>query len=75
MLGSIFHFSQIYLSILFANLEDLNQTPHHSVSDLGLHYLPMTNKNDARLIWVNLFYSYFHICTKFTMYYLVRLKI
>ena len=26
---------------------------HFAASDLGLHYLPMSNKKNARLIWVN----------------------
>ena len=30
-----------------------DQTPHSVASDLGLHYLPMSHKKDARLIWVN----------------------
>ena len=39
-----------------ANSGDPEQTPHfvaHSVtSDLGLHYLHMSHKKDARHIWV-----------------------
>ena len=27
--------------------------PHSAASDLGMHCLPMSNKEDARLIWVN----------------------
>ena len=30
---------------------------HSAVSDLGLHCLFMSNKMDARLIWVNLFFA------------------
>ena len=30
---------------------------HSVASDLGLHCLPMSHKNDARLIWVNTLYS------------------
>ena len=28
--------------------------PHSGVSDLGMHFLPMSHKKDASLIWVNL---------------------
>ena len=35
-----------------ANSEDPDQTPHSVASDLGLHYLPMSHKKDARHIWV-----------------------
>ena len=28
------------------------QMPSSAVSDLGLHYLPVSHKKDARLIWV-----------------------
>ena len=35
-----------------ANNGDPDQTPHSVVSDLGLHYLPMYHKKDARHIWV-----------------------
>ena len=41
----LFHLEQI---LLLANSEDPDQT-----SDLGLHCLPMSQKWDARLIWVN----------------------
>ena len=34
-----------------ANSGDPDQTPH---SDLGLHYLPMSHKKDARHIWVKM---------------------
>ena len=30
-----------------------HQTPLFAASDLVLHYLPMSNKKDTRLIWVN----------------------
>ena len=29
-----------------------DQMPHFVASDLGLHYLPMSHKKDARHIWV-----------------------
>ena len=35
-----------------ANSGDLDQTPHSLASDLGLRYLPMSNKKDASHIWV-----------------------
>ena len=35
-----------------ANSGDPDQTPHFVASDLGLHYLPMSHKKDARHIWV-----------------------
>ena len=35
---------------MLANSEDPDQTPR---SDLGLHCLPMSQKWDVRLIWVN----------------------
>ena len=33
-----------------ANSGDPDQTPHSLASDLGLHYLPMSHKKDARYI-------------------------
>ena len=30
------------------------QTPHSVASDLGLHYLPMSHKKEARHIWVKM---------------------
>ena len=35
-------------------MEALIRGPHTEASDLGLHCLPMSNKKDARLIWVNI---------------------
>ena len=35
-----------------ANSGDSDQMPHFVASDLGLHYLPMSRKKDARHIWV-----------------------
>ena len=35
---------------MLAKSEDLDQTPHHVVSDLGLYSLPMSHKKDAMLI-------------------------
>ena len=36
------------------NNGDPGQTPHSVASDLGLHYLPMSHKKDARHIWVKM---------------------
>ena len=39
---------------------DPDQTSHSVASDLGLHYLPMSNKKDAMHIWVKMhFFAYF----------------
>ena len=38
---------------MLANSVDPDQTPRSAASDLGLHCLPMSQKRDARLIWVN----------------------
>ena len=35
-----------------ANSGDPDQTPLAVASDLGLYYLPMSHKKDARHIWV-----------------------
>ena len=37
-----------------ANSGDLDYTLHSVASDLGLHYLPMSHKKDARHIWVKM---------------------
>ena len=37
-----------------ANSGDPDQTPHSVASDLGLHYLPMSHKKEARHIWVKI---------------------
>ena len=47
-------FSLIKKNILKANIEDPDQTPHYAVSDLDMHYLPMSHKNEAWLMWVTL---------------------
>ena len=36
------------------NSADPDQTPHSVVSDLGLHYLPMSHKMDVRHIWLKM---------------------
>ena len=40
---------------LLANSVDPDQMPRFAASELGLHCLPMSQKWDARLIWVNSF--------------------
>ena len=37
-----------------ANSGDPDQMQHFVVSDVGLHYLPMSHKKDPRHIWVKL---------------------
>ena len=37
---------------LFANSEDPDHRPQNMVSDLGLHYLPITLLGVSRLQWV-----------------------
>ena len=37
-----------------ANGGDPDQTQHSVASDLSLHYLPMSNKKDARHLWVKM---------------------
>ena len=35
-----------------SNSGNPDQTPHFVASDLGLHYLPMSHKKEARHTWV-----------------------
>ena len=44
-----------------ANSGESDQTPHSVASDLGLHYLPMSHKKDARHIRVKKcnYFAYF----------------
>ena len=37
-----------------ANGGDPDQTAHSVASNLGLHYLPMSHKKDAKHIWVKM---------------------
>ena len=46
----LFCFKTVFL---LANSEDPDQTPRFAASDLDLHCLAMSQKPDARLIWVN----------------------
>ena len=50
-----------WTKILFANSVDPGQTPHSAASDLGLRYLPMSLKKDAKIIC---FSFLFHIKNK-----------
>ena len=53
MLGDIFYFySKVHCNILLANIGDHDQTPRSAAAALGLHCLPVSNKKDARLIWI-----------------------
>ena len=38
---------------MLANSEDPDQTPLSAASDLGMHCLPMSQKWDDWLVWVN----------------------
>ena len=38
---------------MLANSEYPDQTPHNAVSDLGLHFWPMSHKKDDMLTYVN----------------------
>ena len=47
-----FIFIQALIESMQASSGDPDQTPHFVASDLGLHYLPISHKKDARHIWV-----------------------
>ena len=49
-----FTYIEILIEHTVSNSEDPDQIPHSAASDLGLHYLPMSHKKDARLIWVKI---------------------
>ena len=49
-----FTYSQRKMAKVFANNRDPDQTPRSAVSDLGLHFLPITLLRVSRLQWVNL---------------------
>ena len=51
-----FIFTQILLERSVTNSGDPDQKPHNAASDLGLHCLLMSHKNEARLKWVNPFF-------------------
>ena len=48
----------IFIQVLIVNYASKkwrpDQTPHSVASDLGLHYVPMSHKKDARHIWVKM---------------------
>ena len=48
----------IFIQVLIVNYASkqwrLDQTPHSVASDLGLHYVFMSHKKDARHIWVKM---------------------
>ena len=46
--------SNTYSCYSVANSEDFDKAPRSAAPDLGLHCLPMSQKWDARLIWVKL---------------------
>ena len=51
--GVLFHFCLIFdKNFMLANSVDSDQMPRSAASDLSLHCLPMSQKWDARLIWV-----------------------
>ena len=43
---------------MLANSSNSDQTLQSVASDLGLHYLSMSHKKNASLIWVNTFVVY-----------------
>ena len=43
----------LFKNIMLVNSEDSDQTPHSVASDLGLHCLSLSRKNDARFICAN----------------------
>ena len=49
-----FHFYHILIEIPVSKQCRPDQTPRSAASDFGLHCLPMSQKWDARLIWVNI---------------------
>ena len=52
-LSGIFHFCSNCNRTFRKQTVDIHQTPRFAASDLDLHYLPMSHKSDARLLWVN----------------------
>ena len=49
-----FIFIQILIEKYASKQYDPDQTPHFVASDLGLHYLPMSHKKDARRMWIKM---------------------
>ena len=46
------------MKFLSANRIDPDETPRFAASHLGLFCLPMSNKKDAGLIWVNVLLNF-----------------
>ena len=51
--GVLFHLHSVFDRNSYEQSVDPDQTPRSAASDLGLHCLPMFQKWDTRLIWVN----------------------
>ena len=56
VLGGIFHFSS-KKTLLLANSGEPDQTSRFAASDLVFHCLPMSQKMDTRVIWVNFWHT------------------
>ena len=54
---SFFIFIQILVEHHVASSKNPVQTPCSATSDMGFHCLPMSDKQDARLIWVKNYVS------------------
>ena len=50
LLGEFFIFIQFSMEHFVSKEYGPDQMPHSALSDLYLHYLPMSNEKDARLI-------------------------
>ena len=53
---------------MLANSEDPDQTPRSVASDLGQHCLHMSQKWDARLIWVKFYLSVLKLISELFYY-------
>ena len=56
--------SYFFIEIPMKNNVDPDQTPCSAASDLGLHCLPMSQKWDARFIWVNSVFFFINVMSK-----------
>ena len=56
VVGWYFSFFKIFIELSISKQCNPDQTLHSSASGLGLHCLPMSHKEDARLIWINTLY-------------------
>ena len=60
LLCGILHFySNLNRIFCKANSGDPDQKLHFVASDLGLHCLPMSHKEDTRLIWVKIYFNHY----------------